>query len=130
NLDDAWAAAHAALNELGMPVEAQGRESAGAYIQSRTSDGEPVHITLDMEASRSPAEGTLTRVGVRVATFGDYDFSERILNQIGAHLVVKPPPGQAPAPATTLGPIQPVPAAPPRETAAPPLLPPEPLPAH
>ena len=34
-----------------------------------------------------PAEPTITRVSVRVATFGDKPVSNRILDQVDAHLV-------------------------------------------
>ena len=115
NLDDVWAASHAALQELGMPVLKEDRSAASATMESQTADGERVYINMDMENSRIPAEGALTRVGVRVGTvsLGDQVVSERLLNQIGAHLT---PANRA--------------AAAPPQTAAPPLLPAEPAPAQ
>lgn len=130
DFNDTWAASHTALTELAMPVTAEERSGPGdGSIESRTADGERVRILVSRGASRIPSEGTITTVGVRVATFGDYTLSDRILYQIGAHLRVAPAPGEPaasqPMP-TTLGPIQP--ASVPPQTAAPPLLPPEPVP--
>jgi hypothetical protein len=117
NLDDVWSASHMALQELGMPVLKEDRTggAATASLESQTADGERVYISMDLENSRIPAEGAITRVGVRVGTFtlGDQVLSERILGQIGAHLT----------PATRA-------AAAPPQTAAPPLLPAELAPAQ
>ena len=117
NLDDVWAASHAALQELGMPLLKEDRTggAATASLESQTADGERVFITMDLEDSRIPAEGAVTRVGVRVGTFslGDQVVSERLLGQIGAHLT----------------PVNRAAAAPP-QTPPPPLLPPEPAPAQ
>jgi hypothetical protein len=103
NVDDVWAATHAALADLGMPVSHEERANGGASLESRTADGDRVRISFDVAPSRIPAEGSLTRVGVRVATFGDVAVSERILDQIGAHLVpgARPAPPPAGAPAET-----------------------------
>ncbi len=73
---------------------------------------EAVVLSLTVQDNPVPAEGPVTEVGVRVATFGDQGLSERLLDQIGSHLVAVP---QAPAAA----PPQLPPAAP--ETAPPPL---------
>jgi hypothetical protein len=89
SLDHTWAATLTALGELGMPVVSQQRENSSGVIESRTSTDDPVHVTFDTHASPMPAEGTLTRVGVRVGTFGDSQMSERLLNQISAHLVAR-----------------------------------------
>jgi hypothetical protein len=69
----------------------------------------------------------MTRVGVRVATFGDEPFSQRLLEQVGLHLVPAAPMGP-PVPAVP-PPLTPAAARTPPETAPPPLLPPEPVPA-
>ena len=114
NLDDVWAASHTALQELGMPVVKEERGTTTATMESKTADGERVYLNMEMENSRIPAEGATTRVGVRVGTFtlGDQVVSERILDQVGAHL----------KPATQ--------AAAPPQTPPPPLLPAEPAPAQ
>jgi hypothetical protein len=116
NLDDAWTAAHTALAELGMPVVKEDRNGNGGTIDTRTADGDRVRINFEAATSRIPAEGNVTEVGVRVApytSFGDELVSERVLNQIGAHLV----------------PLNRVQTAAPPQSAPPPLLPPEPAPA-
>jgi hypothetical protein len=131
SLPDAYAATRTALTELGMPLGHEEHNQLEGSIESRTGDGEQVRIHFETVPSKIPAEGTLTRVCVRVATFGDGFVSERILDQIGAHLA---PPGSLapPAPPTwtpaqaapaQLAPAQPVqPAGGTQETAPPPLL--------
>ncbi|HEV3237902.1 MAG TPA: DUF3568 family protein [Gemmataceae bacterium] len=85
--DDVWRALQDSLRELQMPI---GRVETGddEWVQeSLTADGDKVHISLETEKSRIPAEGNLTHVGVRISTFGDSAVSNRILDQIGLHLV-------------------------------------------
>ena len=82
--DDAWFAAHAALADLGMPIVEENQ--AKGVIVSKTGDGDKVHVHVQALANRVPADGPATRVGVRVAFFGDHDVSQRILAQIGVHL--------------------------------------------
>jgi hypothetical protein len=127
-----WAATHTALQELGLVIEHEQRTTAGGYIETRTADSDRVRIDVENESSRLPSEGVLTRVGIRVATFGDYPVSDRILYQIAAHLAPQGPPVAVPPgpPAPALGPAQPAAAtAPPlpTQTPPPPALPPEPV---
>jgi len=147
NFEDAWAATHTALGELGMPIIGEERQTNCGVIKTQTSDGDRVRIALDVIPSRIPAEGPLTRICVRVGTFGDHPVSERVLYQVGAHLIASPVPlplspsgprpvanapgSDVPIPApgqTTEPPLtsssQPAQNAPP---ATPPLLPPEPV---
>jgi hypothetical protein len=136
--DDTWAATRTALAELAMPIVKEERKASEGFIESRTADGERVRIYLQAETSRIPAEGQITRVCVRVATFGDHPVSDRILSQVGLHLAPAPlPGGTAPPPAANLGviqtgapPLASPPASLPQHTAPPPLLPPEPVPAQ
>jgi hypothetical protein len=93
---DAWAATHAALADLGLPVCQEGQAADGGFVESRTGDGDRVRIQLTVQHT-FPAEGPRTSVCVRVATFGDAAVSDRILEQVGAHLVVAPPAGPPPA---------------------------------
>ncbi len=130
--DDTWAAVHAALAELGMPIVKEERKGTEGFIESRTTNGERVRLTMQTEASPIPAEGPICRVCVRIATFGDRPVSDRILDQVGMHLPPSPGPAASP-PAATMGVIQtgavPAPQTKPLiETAPPPLLPPEPVP--
>jgi len=131
-LDDTWAATRTALSELAMPIVNEERKASEGFIESRTADGERVRVYLQVETSKIPAEGQITRVCVRIATFGEHPVSDRILNQVGIHLA--PVPGAAAPPAAALGVIQtgaPPTASPPatvaQQTAPPPLLPPEPV---
>lgn len=149
SLDDSAAATRTALADLGMPVLEEQREGGSAFIKSQTGDGDPVRVYLDPEGSKFPADGPLTKLTVRVGAFGDHPVSNRVLDQIGAHLApaalvsaVQPATvvpasatGQGPAPikpvsATSAAPVITPPAPPPGAfpptTAPPPELPPEP----
>jgi hypothetical protein len=110
------AAAKAALADLGMPVIGEEVRDGGGSLESRTSQGDRVHVSL------RPEKG-LTQVGVRVGIFGDDDVSSQVLGRIEAHLTA--PPGAVPsAPPPAGGPIRPVAAfGVPSETPPPPLAP-------
>lgn len=132
--DDTWAAMRTALTDLGLPIFEAEYDGVHGKLESRTTDGDAIKIHLDTIPSRIPAEGLLSRVCVRVATFGDQQVSACILDQIGAHLappslsVVTGPPPLADVPPPALpAPAPPEGTAP--ETPPPPaLLPPEPVP--
>lgn len=124
---DAWAATHTALHELGMPIEKEDRDGMTGVIHTHTTTGESVLVDLETTISPIPAQGSITRVGVRVATFGNYDISEQLLHQVSGHLVTAPagvnpqvPPPGAPVPV-------PPPPPGPSSTAPPPLAPPQPI---
>lgn len=122
NVEDVRAATRTALGELGMPVLSDEATAQGGKIESRAgNDG--VVIALELEKSPVPGEGPVTQVGVRVATFGDERLSERILDQIGFHLVpANAAPPAPPRPGAPQPPIAPVPQpAPLPQTAPPPL---------
>jgi hypothetical protein len=119
-LADTWAATRKALTELGMPIVSEDWREDHGSIESRTNHDNKVHISLGTEVSKIQAEGMVTRVGIRVGVFGDEPVSERILAQIGTHLILPPP--NPPVPAAKPGPIQPVAAA-----GLPPQTPPPPL---
>jgi hypothetical protein len=128
-LADAMAAVRTALGELQFPLISEEVKNATAYVESKAADGSHIRIYLDSVSSPVPADGTLTRVAVRVGAFGDEDISRRILDQVSAHLVqpglLRPVPAPhaaaAPPPA---GAVQPVSAQMPGE---PPLAPPAPV---
>jgi hypothetical protein len=138
NFEDAWAATHTALNELGMPILCEERRDPSGWIKSQTAQGDRVKIKLEVVPSRIPADGPMTQVSVRVGTFGDHPVSERVLYQVGAHLIPgpavnpPPPPGLAPLPAAPMTTPQttepPFTSSPTSAPAAAPLLPPEPIP--
>jgi hypothetical protein len=125
NFDDTWNACHLALADLGMPVANEDHSGTSGSLESRTADGADVHISFTLENSRIPAQGSVTQVGVRVGTFsfGDQVVSERILDQIGAHLVPGSHTSAAVPPQTAPPPL----AVGPPQTAPPPLAP-EPAP--
>ena len=140
NFGDAWAATQTSVRELGMPIVKEERNADGGFLESRTADNETVRIYVDALPSRIPAEGSLSRVSVRVATFGDKPFSNRLLDQVGLHLV---PAGSVPQSIAaqalgsgivqTAAPALATPstsgaAAPSGQTPPPPLLPSEPVP--
>jgi hypothetical protein len=128
NRDDVWSALHTSLNELQMPVVKERRESDEDQIESKTADGDMVKIYVSVKKSQIPAEGDISRVSVRVATFGDTVVSSRLLDQVDRHLVPAAPP-QTPPPPTALGQPQPVNGAPPLPVPVgpPPQTPPPPL---
>lgn len=133
NLADSLPAVRVALSELQFPILEQKTDTGTAFLKTRTADGNTVRIHLEVVPSPIPAEGSLTRVGIRVGFAGDEAVSARILDQINLHLV---PPGAIPAPpvrpsGASLGNPQPIPQEQPgdlrravHETAPPPLAPP------
>jgi Protein of unknown function (DUF3568) len=128
DLLDSWMATRTALAELGMPVVTERRDGSEGYLETRTADADKVRIYLETFPGRVPADGLVTRVSVRVATFGDHLLSNRILDQVSQHLA----PADA-VPPSTPPPLAPAgyaaPAPPANQTAPPPLLPPESVPA-
>jgi hypothetical protein len=107
DLENTRAAVRAALADLAMPLDQEEADGDGYRLQARSgNDGVRVH--LDLPSGQAPGQ-PLTRVCVRVATFGDEPLSERLLYQVNAHLGAATP--GAPA----------VPLPPPGATAPPPL---------
>jgi hypothetical protein len=133
---DTWLATQTALQGLQMPLVSNENDGRTGKLTSRTADETSITIDLEVIPSRIPAEGSLTRVCVRVGTFGDEAVSRRLLEQISthlapAHLVPVPapsagaaPPAWAPSSGPPPGPVRPTTA----ETKPPPELPPEPVP--
>jgi hypothetical protein len=135
SLDDTALALRTALGELGMPILSEKREGTSGSLESRTAAGDRVRIQLEAEASKIPADGQVTRLCVRVATFGDELVSARVLTQVGFHLApaaavsqqaTTPP---AASPVIQAGASSPAPTSSLPQTAPPPLLPAEPVPA-
>jgi hypothetical protein len=108
-LPDGRNATHAALNDLRFPLITVEDKDGKSFLVTKTSAGKKVRIYLDCLPSPIPAEGLVTRVSIRVATFGDESVSARILDQIAwrlghaAPVVPVPPPGSPP-----LGPPAPI----------------------
>jgi hypothetical protein len=106
---DALTDVKAALADLQFPLVDEKTQGGGTVIETRTGDGVRVQIALDLVTSPVPADGSVTRVSVRVGHFGDEAISARIHDQIAKHVPPPVPPLARPAPP------------PPVETAAPPL---------
>src|SRR5262249_33061098 len=87
DLNDAFAATKAGVAESGLGTEKEKGDGAHVVLRSRTGDGSRIRIDLRRQPSRIPAEGPVTEIGIRVATFGDRPLSDRILYQISSHLV-------------------------------------------
>ncbi len=112
SFSDAWAAVQKGLQEEGFPLVSNENDGKSGKITTRTTDGTTITIDLEVISSRVPAEGSLTRVCVRVG----------LLATTSA-----PAPAWTPAPGS--GPIRPVAAPGPSETPEPPgALPREPSP--
>jgi hypothetical protein len=105
-----------------MPIVKEEHEGSGGFIESRTGDGDRVRIYVEAEQSRIPAEGQISHVSVRVATFGDHPLSNSILDQVNVHLApVTALPAAAARPAVPSGAVVPAGAT----TAPPPLAAPQ-----
>ena len=70
-LADTLAAVRAALVELQFPISGEKTDTGSAFVKTRTSDGHTVRIYLDTVPSPIPAEGVMTRLGIRVGVTGD-----------------------------------------------------------
>jgi hypothetical protein len=123
NRDDVWAALHTSLGELQMPVVKEEREPDEDSIETRTADGDKVKIYVDVHKSSIPAEGDISRVSIRVATWGDSTVSSRVFDQVDRHLMPGVPvQGQPIQPVSATGvPPPPTPSGAPPQSAAPPL---------
>jgi hypothetical protein len=128
NLPDVLNAAHAALLDMQFLIFTEETKDGKAFFLTQTSDGKKVRIYLDAASSPIPAERQLTRVSIRVATFGDEGVSARIFDQIALRLTHPAP--IAPTPLAPPGgeptPIQQTSAVKPFETTSPPLAAPQP----
>ena len=100
-LPDVRNAVHAALLDLHFILLTDDAKDGKAFILTRTADGKKVRIYLDVVTNPIPSEGMLTRVAIRVATFGDEGVTARIFDQIALRLghpapVVPIAPGPSP----------------------------------
>jgi hypothetical protein len=86
----AWHASHDALYDLGMPIKKETRDAYSGTLETENAKGETIKISIDQELPKVPTEGPKTKVGVRVATFGDQELSKRILEQIATRAGVVP----------------------------------------
>jgi hypothetical protein len=122
NLNDSLAAVRTSLLELQFPIVTEESKAGESYVATKAADGSNISIYLEVLQSRIPAEGPVTRISVRVATFGDEAVSARILDQISMHLVTPTQLAHPPQPPPP-GSVQPAAALTPRQTVQPPLAP-------
>ena len=137
SFSDAWAAVQKALQDEGFPLVSNENDGKSGKITTRTTDGTTITVDLEVIPSRIPAEGSLTRVCVRVGLLGDQPLSERLLSRINSHLAppgtpIPVPTAGAPGPGWTPaggpGPIRPVAAGPPETPEPPGVMPRDPAP--
>jgi hypothetical protein len=91
-LNETVAATKLALADLQFPLDNEKADGDGAVLESHTGDKYKVVVNFEPLPSRVPADGSMTRVSVRVGHFGDDAVSGRIHDQINMHL--GPPPGR------------------------------------
>jgi hypothetical protein len=96
SFDEAWAATLKAMGELSLPIKTQLRDTnLSGDLESVTSDGEAIRIHIETRPAKIPADGSISKICVRVGTWGDYPVSEKIIHQVSAHLA---PPKAVPVP--------------------------------
>jgi Protein of unknown function (DUF3568) len=83
---DVWAATRQGLTELGMPLIKESFDGIKGSVESKTSDGDKVFITLECLSPPGTIDGAFTRLSIRIASFGDRKGSEIIFQQIGNHV--------------------------------------------
>jgi hypothetical protein len=101
SLDETSLAVGSALRDLGLPIDDSHGNSSHAEIMGRLANGESLRIDLDLEPRAFGTEQPRTKIGIRVATFGDQKISKTILDQIEERLknpAPPPPPGSRPPP--------------------------------
>jgi hypothetical protein len=114
-MDLTWAVVQQSVTELGLPLNKVVRDNDGGVIETTTGNGDKVEVRVEPRSSQVPADGQWTNVSIRVAVFGDGQFSERLLNQIDTHMPHPPGPAVA-VPLDPLARIEPIP-----QTGPPPL---------
>lgn len=80
DLDDAWSASIATVQELSLKVADKKKNGLGGRLEAQRADKTKVTLKLD-----PGTEGTTT-IRIRVGVFGDRKASEEILGRIGRRL--------------------------------------------
>jgi len=83
---DVWMATRQGLTELGMPLLKESFDGIKGSVESRMDDGDKVFITLECLSPPGTVDGALTRLSIRIASFGDRNGSELIFQRIGSHV--------------------------------------------
>lgn len=82
-LDQAWDASLTAMERLGFVVSQRDRNDVEARILAHTQGGREVRLRLSKDTT------ILSRIRIRVGTFGDEALSRLILERIETHLPVQ-----------------------------------------
>jgi hypothetical protein len=112
SLPDVHNAVRASLMDLHFPLFTDEVKDGKAFLVTKMTNGKKVRIYLSCVSSLIPSDGVITRLGIRVATFGDESISDRIFKQVDfrlghpAPMAPSPTPGGAP-PIGAPVPIQP-----------------------
>jgi hypothetical protein len=111
SLPDVHNAVHAALSDLHFGIFTDETKDGKAFLLTRTATGQKIRIYLECLSSPIPADGLITRVAIRVATFGDEGISARIFEQVAFRLshpapITPAPPGAPPIGAPVPVPVQ------------------------
>lgn len=104
-------AVHAALLDLHFQIFTEQAKDGKAFLITKTTNGKKIRIYLDCLSSPVPADSLLTRVSIRVGTFGDEGVCVRIFEQIALRLGRPVPliPGPVvPGPPAPVGPPVPI----------------------
>src|SRR5262245_12837081 len=96
SVDDTTVALQSALRDLGLPIEKPRGRPNFAEIDSTLPGGGAVLMTVMPDAATAPGDKPQARVEVHVKVFGDKQFSERLLEQVGYRLKNPAPPLQTP----------------------------------
>jgi Protein of unknown function (DUF3568) len=83
---DVWIATRQGLTDLEMPLLKESFDGIKGSVESRTTDGDKVFITMECLSPPGTIDGALTRLSIRIANFGDRKGSERIFQSIGSHV--------------------------------------------
>lgn len=82
-----WQATKSALSDLALPVISEHHEGLKGSIKSSLPDGTSISIDLEELPRIMASDGHQTEVNIRVGTFGDQAQSQKIQQQIQAHIV-------------------------------------------
>lgn len=82
-LDQSWDASLTAMERLGFVVSQRDRSDVEARILAHTQGGREVRIRISKDTTM------LSRIRIRVGTFGDESLSRLILERIETHLPVE-----------------------------------------
>jgi hypothetical protein len=80
SLENAYQAAQQAMNDLEFTVANKQKDAFYAEINARRASGKKIKVKFDKESN------SLTRIKIRVGTFGDESMSHKILERIKKHI--------------------------------------------